>query len=119
MKNYIIVFLMTKRLAITAIVMFAVMLGISALTPAMAVKADKIDVCHFSEEEIEIDTDGVETIIPAEWKIINISGNAEKAHVGKHTDGERFDEKISDEFTIDACFARNIVTEPEIPAPTE
>ncbi len=60
---------------------------------------------------------GVETIIPAEWKIINISGNAEKAHVEKHTDGESFDGKISDEFTVEDCLARNIVTEPEVPDP--
>jgi len=110
---------MKTTYTIAAIAMFAVIMGMSALAPAMAVKADKIDVCHFSEEEIEIDADGVETIIPAEWKIINISGNAEKAHVGKHTDGESFDEKISDEFTVDDCLARNIVTEPEVPDPTK
>ncbi|MCV0393036.1 MAG: hypothetical protein K5790_07080 [Nitrosopumilus sp.] len=112
---------MKTTLSIAAIAMFAVILGMSALAPAMAAKADKIDVCHFSEEEIilvDLDGDGIpetEEVIPAEWKVINISGNAEKAHVGKHTDGENFDEKISDGFTVEDCLARNVVAEPEPP----
>jgi len=44
---------MNSKLAITAIIMFAVIMGISALGPAMAAKAPKSDVCHFSEEEID------------------------------------------------------------------
>ncbi len=99
---------------VAAIAMFAVILGMSALAPAMAVKMDKIDVCHFEEAEIETLEDGTEVeVSPAEWKVININGNAEKAHVGKHTDGENFDGKISDEFTVDDCLARNAVAEPE------
>jgi hypothetical protein len=107
---------MKTTFTIAAIAMFAVILGMGALSPAMAVKMDKIDVCHFAEEEIEVDpVTGEETVTPAEWKVININGNAEKAHVGKHTDGESFDEKISDEFTVEDCLARNVVAEPEPP----
>jgi hypothetical protein len=103
---------MKTILTIAAIAMFAVMLGISAFAPAMAAKADKIDVCHFSEEETVVDADGNEIVVPAEWKVININGNAQNAHVGKHTDGENFDALISDDFTVDECLARNVVTEP-------
>lgn len=110
---------MKTTLTIAAIAMFAVVLGMSALSPALAAKMDKIDVCHFAEEEIEIDPEtGEEIVIPAEWKVININGNAEKAHVGKHTDGENFDEKITEEFTVEDCLARNVVADPE-PIPEE
>jgi hypothetical protein len=111
--------LMKTTYSIAAIAMFAVILGMSALAPAMAVKMDKIDVCHFSEEKIEIDADGFETVIPAEWKVINISGNAEKAHVGKHTDNVEFDVLVSDDpesidtITEEVCLARNVVAEQE------
>ena len=73
--------------------MFAVIMGISALGPAMAAKAPKSDVCHFSEEEIDPVTGA---ITPAQWIIININGNALKAHVDKHTDGTDFDFVIDD-----------------------
>ena len=46
---------MTTKLAITAIFLFAVVLGIGAIAPAMAARADapgqnKVTICHFSEE---------------------------------------------------------------------
>ena len=114
--------LMKTTFTIAAIAMFAVILGMSALAPAMAEKKAKIDVCHFEEAEIETLEDGTEVeISPAEWKVINISGNAEKAHVGKHTDGINSDEKLSDEFTEQDCLDRNPADEPEAPieAPVE
>jgi len=48
---------MTKKLAITAIAMFAIVMGISSIAPAMADKAtapghNKIDICHFDDEEM-------------------------------------------------------------------
>ena len=113
---------MKTTFTIAAIAMFAVILGMSALSPAMAEKKAKIDVCHFEEAEIETLEDGTEVeISPAEWKVINISGNAEKAHVGKHTDGINSDEKLSDEFTEQDCLDRNPADEPEAPieAPVE
>lgn len=47
---------MTTKLAITAVFMFAVMLGVGTIAPAIAAKADapgqnKVTICHFDEEE--------------------------------------------------------------------
>ncbi len=83
--------LMNSKLALTAIVMFAVVMGIASMTPAMAAK-NKVDLCHYSAEEtILVDTDGdgigdTEEIIPEHWKIINISANgkAVNAHESNH-----------------------------------
>ena len=107
---------MKTTLTIAAIAMFAIMLGVSAFAPAMAAKADKVDVCHFAEEETEIDPEtGEEITIPAHWKVININENAMKGHA-KHTDGEgNFDEIITEDFTVDDCLARNAVADPEPP----
>lgn len=71
--------------------MFAVILGMGVLSPAMAAK-DKVDLCHYSvEETILVDTDGdgigdTEQVIPEHWKIISISqnGNAVNAHENNH-----------------------------------
>ena len=76
MRNSIIVFLMTKRLAITAIAMFAIMMGISAIAPAMADKAtapghNKIDICHFDDEELQ-------------YVLISIPEKAVRAHDKNH-----------------------------------
>ena len=82
---------MNSKLALTAIVMFAVVMGIASMTPAMAAK-NKVDLCHYSAEEtILVDTNGdgvgdTEEVIPEHWKIINISanGNAVNAHETNH-----------------------------------
>ena len=81
---------MNSKLAITAIVMFAVVMGIASMTPAMAAK-NKVDLCHYSAEEtIQVDPDGDGTfedlVIPEHWDDINISdnGNAVEAHVNNH-----------------------------------
>ena len=71
--------------------MFAVVMGIASMTPAMAAK-NKVDLCHYSAVEIVlIDTTGdgigdTEEVIPEHWKIINISqnGNAVNAHENNH-----------------------------------
>ncbi|NRA05500.1 MAG: type IV secretion protein Rhs [Nitrosopumilus sp.] len=67
---------MTKRLAITAIAMFAIMMGISAIAPAMADRAtapghNKIDICHFDDEEIQ-------------YVLISIPEKAVRAHEKNH-----------------------------------
>ena len=67
---------MTKRLAITAIAMFAIVMGISAIAPAMADKAtapghNKIDICHFDEEEMQ-------------YTLISIPEEAVSAHEKNH-----------------------------------
>ena len=98
---------MKTTLTIATIAMFAVMLGMSALAPAMAVpndnanekaKAGKLTICHWQEEVLDdpLTTD-VDESEPAEWVVISVSRNAEKAHVGVHTDGENFDVELSEE----------------------
>jgi len=78
---------MNRILTISAIVMFAVVMGIASMTPAMAAK-NKVDLCHYSAEEIAVDDLGMPTgeVIPEHWKIINISqnGNAVNAHENNH-----------------------------------
>ena len=109
---------MNTKLSITAIGMFAVILGMSMFSPAMAAKQGKFNVCHFEEEQIiptdsngdgVIDENDTPTVIPAEWKVININGNAVSAHVGVHGDGVNVDQLIDDTFTADDCLARNSV----------
>ena len=82
---------MNRILTISAITMFAVVLGLGMLSPAMAAK-NKVDLCHYSAEEtilVDTDDDGVgdtEVVIPEHWKVINISqnGNAVNAHENNH-----------------------------------
>lgn len=112
---------MNTKLSIAAIGLFAVILGMGALNPAMAAKEAKFDVCHFEEEQIiptdsngdgVIDENDTPTIIPAEWKVININGNALSAHVDVHTDGTYYDSIVNDDDLDDTndsddCLARN------------
>jgi len=68
---------MTKKLAITAIAMFAIVMGISSIAPAMADKAtapghNKIDICHFDDEEMQ-------------YVLISIPEKAVSAHEKNHT----------------------------------
>jgi len=90
---------MNNKLAIAAIVMFAVVMGIASMTPAMAAK-NKVDLCHYSAEEIVVDDLGMPTgeVIKEHWKIINISqnGNAVKAHEANHTQDNGVDPVQSD-----------------------
>jgi hypothetical protein len=89
---------MNRLLTISTIAMFAVVLGLGVLSPAMAAKEPKVDVCHFAEEETVVDSDGVETFIPAHWKIINISQKgADNGHVGHHTDPDANNDGASDD----------------------
>jgi len=112
---------MKTTLTIAAIAMFAVMLGISAFSPAMAAKEAKIFVCHFEEEELDADGNIIED---AQWKVININGNAKKAHVDKHTDGINYDVELSQEdvdagLCSDGTHPDSIPEDPEIPADAE
>jgi len=78
---------MNSKLALTAIIMVAAILAFGTISPAMAAK-NKVDLCHYSAEEIVVDDLGVPTgeVIPEHWKIINISqnGNAVNAHENNH-----------------------------------
>ena len=82
--------------------MFAVIMGIGALSPAMAAKQPKVDLCHYEAEEIDPVTG---EITPAFWTIININGNALKAHVDKHGDGVNSDFVIETPEDDAACRA--------------
>ena len=96
--------------------MFAVVMGIASMTPAMAAK-NKVDLCHYSAEEtIQVDPDGdgilEDLVIPEHWDDINISdnGNAVEAHVNNHAqdngDGTfTSDFEITDAGTQAACDA--------------
>lgn len=116
---------MNTKTTISAIVMFAAVLGMVSFGPAFAAKESKQLICHFEPEYIEYDTngDGVVdefddpegVVVPAEWKVINVNGNALSAHVGVHTDGVDYDDLVDDsegtlddgDITTDACLARN------------
>ena len=82
---------MNSKLALTSIVIFAVIMGMASMTPATAAK-NKVDLCHYSAEEtILVDTNGdgigdTEEVIPGHWLIINISANgkAVNAHENNH-----------------------------------
>lgn len=67
---------MTTKLAITAVFLFAVVLGVGAIAPAMAAKADapgqnKVPLCHFDEEENQ-------------YVLINIPPHAAEKHKDRH-----------------------------------
>jgi len=93
---------MNRILTISAIVMFAVVMGIASMTPAMAAK-NKVDLCHYSAEEIVVDDLGMPTgeVILEHWKIINISqnGNAVNAHENNHAQVNE-DESVTPDFQI-------------------
>lgn len=80
--------LMNSRLVFAATALFAVTIGFGMFTPAMAAKMPKADVCHF--EDAVVDEEG-NVVQEAYWTIININGNAVKAHEGKHGDGTTTD----------------------------
>ena len=110
---------MNTKLALTAIAMFAVILGMSALTPAMAVKPDtKIWVCHFAEAE-DVLEDGIPTgeTIPAHYVVIHISENGwngHQNHVDGNEDGDFRDFQNNDEVVVrNECADRNAA----LPAP--
>ncbi|RDJ31932.1 MAG: DUF5011 domain-containing protein [Crenarchaeota archaeon] len=74
---------MTTKLAITAVFMFAVVLGVGAIAPAMAAKADapgqnKVTICHFDEEENKF----VQITVPP---------HAAEKHKAKHGDVDPVD----------------------------
>jgi len=100
---------MNRLLTISAIAMFAVVLGMSSITPAMA-KADT-PICHYAETEFLTDPDtGVVITDPdnndepivleaAHWKVITVnSKGATKGHVEHH--GPVDDQTLKD-FEID------------------
>ena len=116
---------MNSKMVLTVFAMSAIVLGLG-FSPAMAApnenandkaKVGKVQICHWQEEVLlldengdpVLDVDGNPIVLEeAQWLVINISKNAEKAHVGVHTDGENFDQEITDEFTEEDCLALNV-----------
>ncbi len=116
---------MNRIQTISAIAMFAVVLSMSAISPALAAANDsaseqgkkasnagKINICHWQEEVIDdTDPDNPVVIEEAQWVVINVSRNAEDAHIGVHTDDTDFDEEIGEDLPLPddtACTDRNI-----------
>ena len=114
---------MKTTYTIAAIAMFAVIMGMSAIAPAMAGKpaqADKIWVCHFAEAEQEIDPltglpavdeNKIPVITPAHYVVIHISENGWNGHQN-HLDGNEDvdyrDFETNDEVLVSAeCVVRN------------
>ena len=67
---------MTTKLAITAVFLFAVVLGVGAIAPALAAKdtapgQNKVSLCHFDEEENQ-------------YVLINIPPHAAEKHKDRH-----------------------------------
>ena len=117
---------MNKTYTVAAIAMFAVILGMSALSPALAAKADKIWVCHFEDDEEVIDPEtGLPTgeIIPAHYSVIHISENGWNGHQN-HEDANGAqdfrDEVNNNEDVVRAeCDVRTAALEPVDPAPED
>ncbi len=93
---------MNSKLAISKIVMFAGVMKIRALCPAMATKQPKTDVCHNEGEETDQDTGEITT---AFWTINNINGHALNSHVDKHGDSTTADFVIETPEDDTACTA--------------
>ena len=103
---------MNSKLALTAIVMFAVVMGIGSLSPALAAKQAPQEICHFSEEEtvlVDLDGDGIpETPVtePAQWLRITVNGNSVQKHMDNHVDANgQSDFAIVDPATSNTCDA--------------
>jgi len=102
---------MNKKLTLAAIAMFAVIVGMSALAPAMAAKQGKILMCHY--DAITYDEFGTPISGTDDWIVISINQNAESAHAGIHTDGESYDFVVNDDDGDDTndsqdCTDRNL-----------
>ena len=117
---------MKTTYTIAAIAMFAVILGMSALSPALAAKADKIWVCHFEEEEEVIDPETelpTGEIIPAHYAVIHISENGwngHQNHVDPNGQSDFRDDPDNNEDVVRAeCDVRNEALEATEPAPVE
>jgi len=68
---------MNRILTISAIAMFAVVLGLGMLSPAMAAKPDsngdhKVVICHYQEAETIDNGDGTFTDIPEAYLVIEV-----------------------------------------------
>ncbi|MCV0430494.1 hypothetical protein [Nitrosopumilus sp.] len=108
---------MKTTFTIAAIAMFAVILGMGALAPAMAApndnanekaKAGKISICHVELDDPDTPED--------ESSVSLISVSANSAHAKKHLDDY---EPFTDESGALTCDVPEEPTEPEVPVPEE
>ena len=90
---------MNRIQTIAAIAMFAVVLGMSAISPAMA-KAETT-ICHYAEEEtVLIDTDGdgipdTPVVEEAHWAFLTLNNNgATNGHLKNHGEDTTGDGEI-------------------------
>ena len=106
---------MNRILTIPAIAMFAVVLGLGVLSPAMAAPGNPnsnatVEVCHFFEEEIDEETNAV---IDAHWGVLHTSfKGAQNGHVNGHGESVIGDETNPDAdplptITLDACLEQD------------
>jgi hypothetical protein len=108
---------MNSKIALTAIVMFAVIMGMSAIGPVMAAPGNQQSkattaVCHLFEEEIDEITG--EVISEAHWGVLYTSSNgATNGHL-KHGDLLIDDSSEPAEGTINSVACSELpVPEPE------
>ena len=108
---------MKTTYTIAAIAMFAFVLGMSSISPAMA-KADT-PICHYAETVFEIDPDTNEIVLDddlnpvvleeAVWKVITVNNKgATNGHVGHH--GPADDQSLKD-FVIDDVMTGTVCTD--------
>ena len=101
---------MKKTISLAAIAMFAVIMGMSALFPAMAVPNNEKSsattaVCHYVEVEDNPETE-IDESLESEWVVLFTSSNgAAKGHL-KHGDNVIEENEDLSEFG-DACEAKN------------
>jgi hypothetical protein len=141
---------MNSKLASIAVLTVAAIMVLGTISPAMAApnenasdrakekaadkgndkaKAGKISICHWQEEVLDDpETTDVDESESGEWVVINVSVNAQKAHVGKHTDGTDVDtliddseEPAEDTITTEDCLGRNTTEQvpEEVPVETQ
>ena len=95
---------MKTTLTIAAIAMFAVILGMSALAPAMADRSNgqKSLICHFEAAHFDED---LQEDVPAEWVVINVNNRSLPAHLGEDGHGDLvIESELHDsETTADEC----------------
>ena len=83
---------MNKTISLTAIAMFAVMMGFSAFAPAMAVPGNENSsatyaVCHYDEVEDNLDTE-VDESLESAWIVLYTSSQGQTNGHLKHGDNE-------------------------------
>ena len=104
---------MNKTISLSAIAMFAVMMGMAAFSPAFAAGSNgqKTTICHFEAEFVDPDT---ELTVPEEWSVNNVNNRSLPAHLGDDNGHEGHGDEVilnadqpNGTVTADDCLARN------------